>query len=212
MNAVKVQFQELSNLNIDNIQINQYLADDELTTLSRYHQKKDALAFCVGRVLIRTTLSQILGVKPKEIPLEMSEHGKPFCTLKNAPQFSLSHCESLLGLAWSKTPIGLDIETKNQAFNAEWGELVISEMEERAIQSLPESEQAGERIKRFTLKEAYLKMLGTGFMTDPKKIQLISHNTEIWEAHSPQHMQGKLLLHSQSPDWIIAIAIPNENL
>lgn len=210
-NLIKVKLQKLSTFNIDDIQIDDYLVEHELARFASYKQRKDALAFCVGRILTRTTLGQLLGIKPKDIPIGISEHGKPFCTLKNAPHFSISHCTNLVGLAWSKSPIGLDIESKNQVFKAEWGEALINTIEARAIQNIPELDRGSERLKLLTLKEAYLKMLGTGFMIDPKKIELISDSTEIWEANYPLLTQGKLLLHLNSPEWIMAIATPKKN-
>lgn len=210
INSVNVKFQELNDFDIADIKIDDYLIGDEPSKFISYRQKKDAVTFFAGRKLIRTTLAKLLGINPKEVPIEISDHGKPFCPLKNAPQFSISHCENLLGLAWSKTPIGMDIESTNQAFAAEWGDAVINKLEEFAIQSMPEADRSCERIKLFTLKEAYLKMLGTGFMVDPKKVELVNNDPGIWEVQYPNLAEGKVALHTHSSSWIIAVAIPKQ--
>lgn len=211
MNLVTFTLKKLSEFDISQIRLNDYLTNVELSKLSKYKKQKDAAAFCIGRILTRTTLANLLNMRPKDIPLEIGEHGKPFCPLKNSPQFSISHCDSLVGLAFSKMPIGIDIELKNQAFKAEWSDQILNEFEDLSIQNMAESDRENERIKLFTVKEAYLKMLGVGFLVDPKNITLLKHSEKIWEAHYPQLMEGKILLNAPESEWIIAISIVKSN-
>lgn len=121
----------------------------------------------LGRELLRKGLEHFysLSFSPESLPsvLAALENGKPY--LKGYPEihFNISHCNGLAVCAFHNHPIGIDAEQPgyfprvliNKALSAEEKSFL------QAISASPVLEQ--EWFYRFwTLKEAYVKLSGTG--------------------------------------------------
>jgi 4'-phosphopantetheinyl transferase len=103
---------------------------------------------------------------PREICIEISEHGKP--RLPDAPElhFNVSHSHGALAIAVSRLEIGVDIEKIRPI--PDWHDLAenfLAPTDTAAIADLPEAERSAAFLRRFTAREAYLKALGSGFST-----------------------------------------------
>ena len=90
-----------------------------------------------------------------------NEHGAPY--LQDGPCFSISHCKQGIAVAVSDLPIGIDIEGLRRVDEA----LVrkTMNMEEQAQIAMSQNPEV-EFIRLWTRKEAYVKMLGTGIISD----------------------------------------------
>ena len=90
-----------------------------------------------------------------------NEHGAPY--LQDGPCFSISHCKQGIAVAVSDLPIGIDIEGLRRVDEA----LVRKTMnlEEQAQIAMSQNPEV-EFIRLWTRKEAYVKMLGTGIISD----------------------------------------------
>ncbi|MBR2450754.1 MAG: 4'-phosphopantetheinyl transferase superfamily protein [Paludibacteraceae bacterium] len=90
-----------------------------------------------------------------------NEHGAPY--LEDGPCFSISHCKQGIAVVVSDRPVGIDIEGLRKVDEG----LVRKTMnivEQAQIAAAANSEQ--EFIRLWTRKEAYVKMLGTGIISD----------------------------------------------
>ena len=90
-----------------------------------------------------------------------NEHGAPY--LQGGPCFSISHCKQGIAVAVSDLPIGIDIEglrTVDEALVRKT--MNLDEQHQIAMSQNPEVEF----IRLWTRKEAYVKMLGTGIISD----------------------------------------------
>ena len=90
-----------------------------------------------------------------------NEHGAPY--LPDGPCFSISHCKQGIAVAVSDLPIGIDIEglrTVDEALVRKT--MNLEEQSQIAMSQNPEVEF----IRLWTRKEAYVKMLGTGIISD----------------------------------------------
>ena len=90
-----------------------------------------------------------------------NEHGAPY--LQDGPCFSISHCKQGIAVAVSDLPIGIDIEglrTVDEALVRKT--MNLEEQSQIAMSQNPEVEF----IRLWTRKEAYVKMLGTGIISD----------------------------------------------
>ena len=90
-----------------------------------------------------------------------NEYGAP--SIKNGPYFSISHCKSGIAVAVSKQPIGIDIETV-RPLKVDLVKKTMNPLEQEAILSAPQPDWAFTRL--WTRKEAFLKMKGTGIISD----------------------------------------------
>jgi len=82
-------------------------------------------------------------------------------------RFSVSHTDGLAAVAVSRhRPVGIDIEAEHGAMDGAFLKAFLSRREWKAMRRLPEAERARAAIHRWTLKEAYAKLLGIGLAAD----------------------------------------------
>ena len=104
-----------------------------------------------------------------------NEYGAPY--LENGPYFSISHCKQGIAVAVSETPIGIDIET-TRPLNEGLVRKTMNDVEQTHIFSSSHPET--EFIRLWTQKEAYVKMQGTGIISDMHDILCNATNVH-WE-------------------------------
>lgn len=94
-----------------------------------------------------------------------NEHGAPY--LEDGPYFSISHCKQGIAVVVSDQPVGIDIEGLRRVDEA----LVrkTMNMEEQSQIAMSQNPEV-EFIRLWTRKEAYVKMLGTGIISDMHQI------------------------------------------
>jgi 4'-phosphopantetheinyl transferase len=122
----------------------------------------------VTRGLVRLALSSYApGIAPAEWCFERNAQGRPGIagSLGHAADldFNLAHTPGLVAMAVARdAEIGVDVERTDQRAPLAVARRYFSAAEIAAMESLP----AGERARRFrrlwTLKESYLKAIGTG--------------------------------------------------
>lgn len=100
-----------------------------------------------------------------------NEHGAPY--LEHGPYFSISHSRQGIAVAVSDKPIGIDIEGLRHVDDG-LVRKAMSEKEQEQINSSTVPER--EFIRLWTRKEAYVKMLGTGIISD---MHAILSNTDM---------------------------------
>lgn len=126
------------------------------------------------RAALRRILGNIIGVPPAEVPLIVSEFGKPSLAPPFAGlHFSLSHCEDLALLSLCQDgPVGVDVEPSHRAADLPDCETAFCHPAE--IDTLPADPIArGEcLLEIWTAKEALLKALGTGFSHPPETVRI----------------------------------------
>ena len=94
-----------------------------------------------------------------------NEHGAP--SLPDGPYFSISHSKLGIAVAISDEPIGIDIEAI-RPLNEGLVQKTMNPQEQAQIAAAANPEQ--EFIRLWTRKEAYVKMQGTGIISDMHKI------------------------------------------
>jgi 4'-phosphopantetheinyl transferase len=133
------------------------LSAERYEKMNSYRKQEDCLRCLAGGIL----LERVVGGRK----LHFTEYGKPF--LPEGPFFNLSHSGDVVCLAVSaSSPIGVDIE--------QWRN---DDLEALAKTAFHPKEQVfffkNPTIRRFydiwTLKESYIKMIGTGFSLDSQE-------------------------------------------
>ena len=136
-------------------------------------RREDKLGCAAAYLLLSLGLRRQFGIADFEMTGEDME--KP--ALKNCGdiQFNLSHCEKGCACIVSKSEVGIDIQ---DAVDLPDGvtELVCTESEKQALEK--STDRTADFIKMWTLKEAVLKMLGTGLAQDMKTVdtERLEHN------------------------------------
>ena len=141
-----------------------YLSSAENAHLGGYRIREAAERYVVTRSLVRTVLSERLGILPRDIKVNRTDTGKPI--IAEGVHFNLSHSGDLILLALTADrAIGVDVErrrtvAKVQALANRW----LSDSEQRqfdGLRALGDSDSDA-FLRVWSLKEAQLKALGVG--------------------------------------------------
>lgn len=138
------------------------ISSERRERISRMKFPRKKTISLVTELLVRSEISKELGIDRGAIEFSYNEYGKPF--LKGGGYFfSVSHSGEYIAFAGeTDSPIGVDIQLKGRA-DYRVAERFFTEDEYSAICSSPAPER--EFFKIWSLKEAYVKMLGTGMAT-----------------------------------------------
>jgi 4'-phosphopantetheinyl transferase len=143
------------------------LPPGEQAHAARYRFVKDRLAFALGRVLVRSTLSHYDRAPPGGWQFVWNSHGKPelYPSPDRLPfRFNISHCEGLVTAAFALgRDIGVDVEAVARCgARVAVANSCFAREEVRAIEVLPEAQRQSAFAAIWTLKEAYVKARGLG--------------------------------------------------
>ena len=123
-----------------------------------------------GRDMIKEILSYYLCINKNLVRLHETKYGKPylaFPVVRHPLYFNISHTEGHLAFAIStSTPLGIDIETVDR--NVRLQSLMSRFFHEKEIikfLTYTDEERKKHFIRYWTLKEAFVKGIGTGILT-----------------------------------------------
>jgi 4'-phosphopantetheinyl transferase len=153
------------------------LPREERNRAQRFHRERDRLRYCVGRLLLRTILTQRTGVPARDIPIEKSALGKPY--LVGGPAFNISHSGDavLLGVADSGN-IGVDVELIRQLDDLDsMAQRCFSARELNAFEGTSELERRNAFFQTWARKEAFVKAVGDGLHINLKHFSVSSEDT-----------------------------------
>ena len=157
----------------------------------------------LGRAAARTLLAERLGVDPAQVPLHVAEDGG-VDVLGAALALSIAHSGAHAVAAVAERPIGIDLE-RIAPRHERLPRFLLHPDEYAAFDALPlDAERSA--ILYWTLKEATLKALRTGFRLSPKKLRLeIDLPTQSARAHVIDH--SPMRLHFEERDaYFLAVA------
>lgn len=129
------------------------------------HEQGQRLCVLAYR-LLKQGLSEVYGMT--ENPLfEYNEHGKPSIVGHPEIFFNLSHCREAAICVVDDQPVGVDVETV-RSYKDSLVRYTMDDDEVRQIESADDPSVAF--IRLWTMKEAALKLSGTGISKDMKQV------------------------------------------
>ncbi len=132
---------------------------------ARLRSDESRSEFLTTRALVRTVLSRLVPRSPESWRFTTNEVGR--LRVEDAPglSFSLSHSRGAVVCAVSReVPIGVDMERYPIGFDATEIFGLLARDEARALRDLPHEQLESSFLECWTLKEAYLKARGVGFI------------------------------------------------
>lgn len=96
---------------------------------------------------------------------EYNEHGKPAIIGHPEIHFNISHCKHAVACAVSRQPVGIDVESIRE-YHESLVRYTMNDAEIARIESA--ADHASAFIRLWTMKEAALKLIGTGIANDIK--------------------------------------------
>ncbi len=141
------------------------LSPAERTRAARFRYYRHRRRYVIAHARLRQTLSRVTGERPEAFRFQLGKHGKPY--LMDGPSFNLSHSGErfLLGMSTSGR-IGVDLEEERPVREmVALAKKKFSSEEVEVFLAAPEIDRTRVFFRIWTLKEAYLKGIGTGLAT-----------------------------------------------
>ncbi|MFA1820383.1 4'-phosphopantetheinyl transferase superfamily protein [Virgibacillus oceani] len=137
------------------------ISDSRLKQLSRFIHMEDVYRSLFAESLARAVIINKLHMENRDIHFGSNTYGKPYLSGQSNFHFNLSHSGSWVVMIWGEDPVGIDIE-KVKKIDIGVAARFFSSEEYMDIMSKPEYEQRDFFYALWTLKESYIKALGTG--------------------------------------------------
>lgn len=159
---------------LESTDLQSMLSTDEQEKCARFHFPEHRMRYAIAHRILRQLLANYIGGSPREIIIDVSEHGKPYLPQHASLQFNLSHSGDYIYYAFAhNTELGVDVEQhrKNTDYQA-IASRFFDDSEYQALLALPASAQHIAFFNLWVLKESFLKAIGKG-LTYPLKNVII---------------------------------------
>ena len=178
------------------------LSEQERGQARRFHHMRDRSGYVISHGMLRMLLGGYLDVHPGTIDVAVTADGKPYLLpLPGRPSvsFNLSHSGGLAVIAIAASPeIGIDIECLDSDFPiADAACQVLTDTEFEALASLPEQLRIPAFYRFWTMKEAYLKGVGTGITREMNSLEITAFPGK------PAYRCGAADVPKGAGDWIL---------
>lgn len=145
------------------------LIDEERVAADRFRVASARHQHVIGRAMARTLLSHGC-CEPREIGFRLLDHGKPIVDQPRHARraFNVAHTKGLVlcGIGPADPWLGVDVEWIDRRTNPELAQRYFAESEIKQLQTASnEAEHRELFLKFWTLKEAFIKAIGTGLYT-----------------------------------------------
>ncbi len=150
------------------------LNTSERARLRRMRSVTKKREYLAGRCLTRRVVGDLTDTEPRDVRIEHGPNGKPDLARTHGLHVNLSHSGERALLAVSRHgPIGVDIEVgrTGRPF-ARLSRRFFAPSEHEWIQGLAAADVASGFYRLWTLKEAYLKAIGTGLTLSSRTFQV----------------------------------------
>ena len=135
--------------------------------------------FALCRAALRINLCERLACANRELSFGYREHGKPYAKVNGAVPvagafFNVSHSgeHGLIGFA-NRAALGVDLEVRTPGRDFDGiGAVVYGPRERLALSAAAGTAKAHLFYRLWSLKEALIKALGTGFSLDPSRFEV----------------------------------------
>ncbi|MBF0242111.1 MAG: 4'-phosphopantetheinyl transferase superfamily protein [Desulfamplus sp.] len=165
-----------------------FLSEDEIQKLNSYKSMKKQIEWIAGRFLVKNMVKEFFGcgcnIELPDICISYKNEGAPFLEQFELLSLSISHSGDYVAAALCKNSknIGLDIEKSDYIPSQSFMRIVFTERELENINSTVKSNNMGidaiyshEVMRRWTIKEAFLKYIEKGFNEKLKSLEMLDN-------------------------------------
>ncbi|MEZ7892623.1 MAG: 4'-phosphopantetheinyl transferase superfamily protein [Candidatus Wallbacteria bacterium] len=151
---------------------------DEKMKVNSFRFEADSLRSIGAILLLKHSLMKNLNIGPLNVELEKNANGKVYLKGRNDFYFNISHSGDFVLLAFYDSEVGIDIE-KIEPVDLSMNGSYFSPEECERFKSIPKNSQIDYFYELWTLKESYIKYLGTGLSLEPTKFVLDFNDDSI---------------------------------
>lgn len=198
------------------------LSTEEKQRYQRFHFDKDRHSYLVSHALVRSALSQYADIKPQQWKFTSNKYGKPEIDGSHqcaALRFNLTHTKGLSACLISLgQDCGIDVERQTRRVKLmPIAERMFAEPELAQMQAVDEAVQREKFFEYWTLREAYVKAIGTGLggsskqfyfeiadaMADNEK----AANIQFKDDESRDERDWQFIVFKPSPMYTLSVAV-----
>ncbi|MBY9079507.1 4'-phosphopantetheinyl transferase superfamily protein [Paenibacillus sp. HN-1] len=132
--------------------------------VGRFVRKEDAYRSLLGECLVRKAARSQLGLANKDITFVKNKYGKPSLHGVDSFFFNVSHSGDWVVLFWGRGEVGVDVE-QVKTIDLGIAERFFSPVEYADLLDRSVEERSAYFFDLWTLKESYIKTVGTGLST-----------------------------------------------
>jgi 4'-phosphopantetheinyl transferase len=195
----------------------QTLSTDERARYDRLRSSHRRRDFAVAHALLRRLLSALGGGAPDAWTFETNQYGKPLLTRELAAEtgltFNLAHTDGLVAcIVAPGVDVGIDVEEIERPADEERiAGRYFSPVEQLALDGCSEQQRRIRFFEIWTLKEAYLKAIGTGFFSSLADFGFIFEDDTSLRLEPPAGGGWQFGLYAPSQRHRMAVAIRGES-
>jgi 4'-phosphopantetheinyl transferase len=163
------------------------LSAEEQRRSAAFVQRRDAVRFEARRGLLRHLVGRYRGCDPRDLRFVAQAHGKPALAGQMRPslEFSVAQTDGATVLAFAHArAVGVDVQCRKHGLTLnEIADEVFSAREHAALRSAASQDRERCLFDIWARKEALLKALGIGLLTDPMQYTTqASEGSPRWRA------------------------------
>jgi len=148
-----------------------FVSESRLKKANSFFFKRDAERCICSELLLLHVIYQKFN-QIIDLEIEYNPYGKPALKNINNFKYNISHSGKWVVLATSNEEVGIDIEKKN-LIDKKMSQYFLTEKEFIWLNKKYANAKLREKFVQFwTIKESYIKYLGTGFSTDIKSFHI----------------------------------------
>ncbi|MGB8452321.1 MAG: 4'-phosphopantetheinyl transferase superfamily protein [Anaerocolumna sp.] len=142
------------------------LTPEKQAKIRRFLKWEDMQRSLVAEILLKVVIIEKLKIDNKKIEITVDKYGKPFLKGNLSFSFNISHSGEWVVCATDEYDVGIDVEEVRLIQTEDIIQNYFSREECRYFQDKGDIEKLDLFYKLWTLKESYIKAIGTGFSTD----------------------------------------------
>jgi 4'-phosphopantetheinyl transferase len=108
---------------------------------------------------VRGVISAWFAMEGSDVPIQLSDGGKPYVAVKAMPRFSISHSADLVAAVFYESDAGIDLEVERSLDHVALARRFFSQQE---AESVATSENSSLFFRLWTCREAAIKAIGKG--------------------------------------------------
>ncbi len=202
---------DISKVNKDNYMIFKEKVSEEIIRKSeRFIFPKDSYRCILGELLLKYSVYEATN-KIFSLDISKNYYGKPFIRNIKGFNYNISHSGDWLVIAYGVCEVGVDIESVQNDMEGVI-DSILTKTEKEYVYSFPVYERNRKRIQIWTLKESYIKYIGTGFSTDINSFSVNADNGGVITNNLQQISGIKLSCLTHRNDYYISVCSHDDNI
>lgn len=152
----------------------EHMTDEKKSRIQKYRHNDDALRSLFGDILLRTMICKSNNLRNHNLSFLYNSYGKPYSN-STYMKFNVSHSGEWVVCAIYNSEVGIDIEEIKEIDYLRLSKRYFSEKEVSNLFNYPPHKQLLNFYKSWTLKESFIKNIGTGLSTPLPSFSIIKY-------------------------------------